>query len=131
MLTRYFSLDVIHSTPPIVVHISQYDSAATLGFALYSSDGTLDLPTSATGVVAMVRGTKLDKTGISVDAVYSYSDGVPYVTVNVTKQMTAIAGKNIFELRVSYNGEDLYTRILKKKNELICEGKIKSLFSFC
>ena len=109
MLTRNFNLDIIHSTPPVVIHISQYDTATTLVFALYSSDGTLSMPTSAEDVSAMIHGTKPDRHGISMDAEYSYSDGTPYVTVNVTRQMTAIAGKNVFELHIIYNGESLFT----------------------
>ena len=109
MLTRYFSLDVVHATPPVVIHMSQYESATTLVFALYSSDGVLDMPIAAAGVSAKINGTKSDNSGISMGAVYSYSDGTPYVTVQVTRQMTATAGKNIFELCIDYNDKSLYT----------------------
>ena len=96
MLSRTFELDMVPGGIPLSIHLSQYDSDVTLIFQLYASEGTLDIPQS--GVTATIRGTKRDGNGISAEAVFSYVDSIPTVSVRVTKQMTAIAGKNNFEL---------------------------------
>lgn len=96
MLTRTYDINVVPGGYPEKIHISQYDSDVTLVFRLYTSEGTLDIPTE--NVTALIRGTKRDRKGISADAVFSYVDGVPTVSVKVTKQMTAVDGINIFEI---------------------------------
>ncbi|HAK21968.1 MAG TPA: hypothetical protein DCM58_01480 [Desulfovibrio sp.] len=95
MLSRTYELDMVPGGIPLSIHLSQYDSDVTLAFQLFSSQGQLDIPQDVT---ARIRGTKLDGNGISADAVYALTDGIPTVTVQVTKQMTAIAGKNTFEI---------------------------------
>ena len=95
MLTRRYDLDMVPGGIPLSVHLSQYDSDVTLIFQLYASQGTLNIPA---GVSAEIRGTKLDGNGISAEAAFAYDGSIPTVTVQVTKQMTAIAGKNTFEL---------------------------------
>ena len=96
MLNRTFELDMVPGGIPLSVHLSQYDSDVTLNFQLYASSGVLNIPEE--NVTAEIRGTKLDGNGISAEAAYSVIDDVPTVSVQVTKQMTAIAGKNTFEL---------------------------------
>ena len=96
MLKRTYELDMVPGGIPLSVHLSQYDSDVTLIFQLYASQGTLDIPTS--GVTAEIRGTKLDGNGIAKECTFAVVDSVPTVTVQMTKQMTAIAGKNTFEL---------------------------------
>ncbi len=96
MLTRTFDLDMVPGKIPLAIHLSQYDSDVTLVFQLYTSQGILSIPSS--GVTATIRGTKGDGNGISADATFNFVDSIPTVTVQVTKQMTAIAGKNTFEL---------------------------------
>ena len=96
MLTRTFDLDMVPGKIPLAIHLSQYDSDVTLVFQLYTSQGILSIPSS--GVTATIRGTKGDGNGISADAAFNFVDSIPTVTVQVTKQMTAIAGKNTFEL---------------------------------
>ena len=96
MLNRTFELDMVPGGIPLSVHLSQYDSDVTLTFRLYASSGVLDIPSE--NVTAEIRGTKLDGNGISAAATFSVIDDVPTVSVQVTKQMTAIAGKNTFEL---------------------------------
>ena len=96
MLSRTYELDMVPSGIPLSIHLSQYDSDVTLAFELYASQGTLDIP--ETGVTAIIRGTKRDGNGISADADFAVVNNIPTVTVRVTKQMTAIAGKNSFEL---------------------------------
>ena len=96
MLYRTYELDMIPGGIPQSIHLSQYDSDVTLIFQLFSSHGTLDIP--AEDVTAEIRGTKLDGNGISAACEFAIVDDIPTVTVRVTKQMTAIAGKNTFEL---------------------------------
>ena len=92
MLQRTYELDMVPGGIPLSIHLSQYDSDVTLIFQLYASQGILAIPNE--GVTATIRGTKLDGNGISAEAVFSFVDSIPTVTVQVTKQMTAIAGKN-------------------------------------
>ena len=96
MLIRPFSLDMTPGGVPLQVHVSQYDSDQQLALSLFSSQGTLTVPPS--GVTAKVRGTKLDGNGVSYECPLTFEDDVPVVTVQLTEQMTAIAGKNPFEI---------------------------------
>lgn len=96
MLYRTYGLDMVPGGIPLSIHLSQYDSDVTLIFELYASQGTLSIP--STGVTAQIRGTKLDGNGISAECSFEIKDQIPTVTVHVTKQMTAIAGKNTFEM---------------------------------
>ncbi len=96
MLRRTYELDMVPGGIPLSIHLSQYDSDVQLIFQLYASQGALAIPD--TGVTAQIRGTKLDGNGISADCTFEVIDSVPTVTVQMTKQMTAIAGKNTFEL---------------------------------
>ena len=96
MLRRTYELDMVPGGIPLSIHLSQYDSDVQLIFQLYASQGALAIPD--TGVTAQIRGTKLDGNGISADCTFEIVDSVPTVTVQMTKQMTAIAGKNTFEL---------------------------------
>ena len=96
MLKRTYELDMVPGGIPLSIHLSQYDSDVLLVFQLYASQGTLAIP--ETGVTAQIRGTKLDGNGISAECSFEVIDSVPTVTVQMTKQMTAIAGKNTFEL---------------------------------
>ena len=102
MLTRTYDIDVVPGGIPVKIHLSQYDSDVTLVFKLYASNGVLDVPSQ--NVTAKIRGTKNDRNGISADADFSIVDGVPTVTVQVTKQMTAIAGDNVYELVLTATG---------------------------
>ena len=96
MLKRTYELDMVPGGIPLSIHLSQYDSDVQLIFQLYASQGTLAIPD--TGVTAQIRGTKLDGNGISAACTFEVIDSVPTVTAQMTKQMTAIAGKNTFEL---------------------------------
>ena len=96
MLYRTYGLDMVPGGIPLSIHLSQYDSDVTLIFELYASQGTLNIP--STGVTAQIRGTKLDGNGISAECSFEIKESIPTVTVQVTKQMSAIAGRNTFEL---------------------------------
>lgn len=105
MLKRTYELDMVPGGIPLSIHLSQYDSDVQLVFELFASQGELNIP--STGVSAEIRGTKLDGNGISAAGTFQIVNSVPTVTVQVTKQMTAIAGKNIFELVLSTKSGDV------------------------
>ena len=108
MLKRTYELDMVPGGIPLSIHLSQYDSDVQLIFQLYASQGTLAIPD--TGVTAQIRGTKLDGNGISAACTFEVIDSVPTVTVQMTKQMTAVAGKNTFELLLTaVNGSSEYS----------------------
>lgn len=87
-----------------IVHASQFDAQTNaIVFTLYMGDSLYTLPSGA-GV--MVNGKKPDSTGFSYNA--SYASGST-VRINVTKQMAAVAGDVICELRVSVGSQDVGT----------------------
>ena len=96
MLTRPFSLDMVPGGVPLVIHVSQYDSDQQLQLSLFSSQGKLTIPHN--NLRAMIRGTKLDGNGIERTCEISFVDDVAVITVQLTQQMTAIPGKNPFEI---------------------------------
>ena len=97
MLTTTYDLNLSPGGVPLIIPISQYDAASRiLVFNLYSSDGVVSL---ASGAVAEVRGTKPDGNGFSYAATLSGTT----VTVTVTEQMAAAAGRVICEI-VLYKG---------------------------
>ena len=97
MLERDFQLDMMPNGVPLQFDVSQYDSDEMLHFHLYSSQG--DFSVSQIGVTANVRGTKLDGFGIQNNCVLSWdSNGQCIASFQLTKQMTAIAGRTPFEI---------------------------------
>lgn len=87
---------------PEHIHLSQYDSDFTLVFTLFSSAGNF---TIQSGTTVTVRGTKKDGKGFSATA--SISDNV--VTVTGDQQMTAVPGKQVFELTLLKSNKELNT----------------------
>ena len=102
MITHQINLDMVPGGAPEVIHLSQYDNDATLIFSLYASSG---LFTVADGTTVAIRGTKTDGNGISLDAAISGTT----VTVDLDQQITAVAGRNVFELTLYKNGKELNT----------------------
>lgn len=102
MVTYEYDLDVTPGGIPVQVNLSQYDQDYELRFRLYSRNGTLDIrPGTAVGI----RGTKRDGNGYSVHAAISGD----VVTVSGDQQMTAVAGKQTFELTLTDAGKELNT----------------------
>lgn len=102
MVTYEYDLDVTPGGIPVQVNLNQYDQDYILKFRLYSRNGTLDIrPGTAVGI----RGTKRDGNGYSVNA--AISGGV--VAVSGDQQMTAVAGKQAFELTLTDAGKELNT----------------------
>lgn len=106
MLIQNYDLDMVPSGIPLTIHVSQYDTDVQLVFKLFASHGTLNLNSGAT---VKIRGLKRDGNGISVPCTYAYADNTATVTIQLTKQMTAVAGKNVFELYVKTYTGDLYS----------------------
>lgn len=93
MITRYFNLFLnAGSASPLVISANQYDHGEQWVFTLYSQLGVKYEPSSGA-----IVGIKSDNLGIinsgSVD-----SEG--RVVINETTQMTAVAGRAIFELLI-------------------------------
>ena len=95
-----------------VVNMSQYDSDVTLEFELYASEGTFVVQD---GTTVLIRGTKPDGNGISLDGTLESTQDpktgqyVHLVTVEVTQQMTAVAGKALYELSLRKDNVELNT----------------------
>lgn len=128
MITHRNKIDMCPGRVPVVIHVSQYDDDFSLIFEPYSSAGEFTLQASTT---AEIRGTKTDGTGYSASA--TVSDGK--VTVTGHQQMTAVSGKQIFELTLKKNNKELNTAnfILDvepaalDRNTIVSESKIMEL----
>lgn len=95
-------LDMSPGAVSPVVHVSQYDSDFTIVFTLYCTDGTFTLES---GTTAEIRGTKKSGTGYSATATVNIS--AKTVTVTGHKQMTAVAGDNIYEITLYKGSKEL------------------------
>lgn len=103
MIRYEYDLDVTPGGVPVCVNLSQYDQDFELRFRLYSREGYLDIKS---GTTVSIRGTKKDNRGYSAVAVI---DGT-LVTVAGNVQMTAVAGRQDFELTLlSSEGKELNT----------------------
>ena len=91
-LVREFNLYLTAGrTIPLVINVNQFDSGEQWVFTLYKEDGTQYTP--STGAIV---GIKSDGLGIINSG--SVVDGK--VVINETEQMTAAAGKAVFELLI-------------------------------
>ena len=98
MAVQAIKLNLIPGSVLPVVNVSQYDVKRIFGLSVY--EGTE--PYSLSGKTVEIRGTKPDMHGFDYDT----SDGVisvngNTVTVYTTKQMTAVGGRVVAELRIS------------------------------
>ena len=99
MVTQTINLNLIPGGVPPVINVNQYDIGnATLLLKLHNGFSEFTVPKSAS--VTLV-GTKPDNTGF-VYAAESVSGSL--ATVNVTQQMTALAGDVMCELRIRNEG---------------------------
>ena len=103
MITYREKLNMSPGGVPLVIHLNQYDEDYSLVFDLYASEGTF---TIESGTTAQIRGTKTDGEGYSVDATLSGTS----VTVAGDQQMTAAAGRNVFELTLWKGEKELNTQ---------------------
>ena len=102
MITYKYDLDIVTGSVPVIVPLKQYSDDCEIIFNIYSRLGTLVLEE---GTTVAIKGTKPDGNGISIDAALSGNQ----VTVNVDKQMVAVAGKSFYELVFSLNDKELIT----------------------
>lgn len=103
MYTRRINVDVTPGGKPKVVHVSQYDAnSRVLEFALFSEDAEFTMPS---GAEAEINGTKPDGNGFSV--LGSVEDNV--VSITLTEQMTAIAGRVPCKIMVEKSEKKLLT----------------------
>ena len=99
MVTQTINLNLIPGGVPPVIHVNQYDIGnAALILKLHNGFSEFTVPASAS--VTLV-GTKPDNTGF-VYAAESVRGSL--ATVNVTQQMTALAGDVMCELRIRSEG---------------------------
>lgn len=96
MLNYPVDLDVSAGAVPAVIHLKQYQTDAQLVFRLYTTVGTLSIGNVSD---CSIRGTKSDGNGFSASATYSSANNT--VTFRVTSQMTAVYGKQPFELTLT------------------------------
>lgn len=130
MITKTYDLDMHSGGVPVIVHLSQYDEDFSLVFNLFSSVGTF---TVESGTTAAIRGTKKDGMGYSVDATLDVTN--KKVTVAGDQQMTAVAGRQVFELTLTKSDKELNTanfildveRAALDKDTLASESVIKEL----
>lgn len=95
MYTQETNLNVIPSGVRPVIHCSQYDNnLSAIRFKLFKDNVAFAIPT---GAAVIINGHKPDNTGFSY-AASAISGNM--ATINVTQQMTAIAGDVLCELRV-------------------------------
>lgn len=122
-ITKTNKLNMTSGAVPLVIHLSQYDADFTLVFDLYNTDGTF---TIESGTTVAIRGTKKDGNGYSVDATLDITN--KRVTVTGDQQMTAVAGRNIFELTLTKNNKELNTAnfILEVERAALDRDTIKS-----
>lgn len=98
------NLDVSPSPVPTVVKVKQYASDFALKFNLVSSDGTF---TIAGGTSVYIRGTKTDGKGWQLGGSRSGNTVTFSGTHEQMQQMTAIAGKNKFEVVLKNGSKEL------------------------
>lgn len=102
MITLTNKIDMAVGGLPPVIHMGQYDSDFSLVFELYSSSGEFDLQTNTT---AEIRGTKTDGNGYSANATIDITN--KKVTITGDVQMTAAAGRNVYELVLKRSNKEL------------------------
>lgn len=93
MITRYFNLFLnAGSASPLVISANQYDHGEQWVFTLYSQLGVKYEPSSGA-----IVGVKSDNLAVNYSGTV---DSEGRVVINETTQMTAVAGRAIFELLI-------------------------------
>lgn len=101
MITQQVKLNLIPGQVFPRVNASQYDNGTrTLQMILYNGDQVFNI---ASGMTAVVQGTKPDKTGFQYAA--TITEGSNIATLDITQQMTAVSGEVVCELVIS-SGDD-------------------------
>ena len=95
MISNNYKLDLTPGVVPLVIFVSQYDTKArVLRFTLVDKTGATISYGDSDDVSAAIRGTKPDGMGFDYAASVSIDDsGIATVTITLTEQMTAVAGR--------------------------------------
>ena len=104
MITYQYRINMTPGGIPVRCRLGQYDDDWSIVFTLYSDSGEF---TVESGTTAKIRGTKKDGLGYSANATINISNKT--VTVAGDKQITAVAGENIFELVLLKGTKELST----------------------
>lgn len=103
MLNHTIYLDVVPGGVPPIVHVSQFDEGSrTLLINLYAGVGELTIPDGAT---VKIRGTKPDRKGFEYTATLNGTTAI----FDVTRNMTAVAGRVYCEVAIVSEEEELMT----------------------
>ncbi len=97
MISQTHRLDVVPGGVTAVVHVKQYQTGESLVFELFSRFGDFEISSAYTECT--VRGTKSDGNGYSANATCDPSN--KSVTVQLTEQMTAVAGRQPYEITIT------------------------------
>lgn len=101
---REFNINMIPGKPPLIIHVSQYESDFVYTFNLVSGKSVLAIPDTA---IAVIRGTKRDGNGFSKEVSLDTENNKVVVIGEV--QLTACAGRNVFELAILNNEKTICT----------------------
>ena len=95
MIEQTYRIDMIPDGAPVVVHVSQYDTAARrLSFELYNGGVAYELPA---GAVASIAGTKPDNTSF----LYAMTVSGNIVSIDLQQQMALVAGDVPAEIQIT------------------------------
>jgi len=95
MVEQTYRIDMIPDGAPVVVHVSQYDTAARrLSFELYNGGVAYELPA---GAVASIAGTKPDNTSF----LYAMTVSGNLVSIDLQQQMALVAGDVPAEIQIT------------------------------
>ena len=95
MIEQTYRIDMIPNGAPVVVHVSQYDTAARrLSFELYNGGVAYELPA---GAVASIAGTKPDNTSF----LYAMTVSGNLVSIDLQQQMALVAGDVPAEIQIT------------------------------
>lgn len=110
MIKQEYNLDVTPGGVTPIINRSQYDDDFSLIFHLYSRNGELTIESDTT---ATVEGTKSD--GLRYYAEADLDIDTQTVTVTGDQQMTAVAGRQHFEIRLTHDG-----RVISTADYILC-----------
>ena len=112
MITRMFEVYLNPSRkPPLTINVNQYDQGEKWVFTILEENGTEYTPTTCS-----IVGRKSDGNGIAVNGTVENGKAV----IMETEQMTASAGKAVFELSVdglTHGTANFYVLVEKKPIE--------------
>lgn len=102
MLTQTICLDMVPRGDRPTVHLNQGDADFVVVIKLIAPEEDF---TVVSGTTATLRGTKPDGTSYTKGA----SINNKIVTVSGDSNLTAAAGKGVFEICLTYRGKELYS----------------------